>query len=194
MNVDGRLMVERLRQVPVYEEAFKELYGSDVSYGKVLNALSTFVASWNSTDHPYLDFLDGSQSTFSPEAKAGLELFQGKAGCARCHRRGTAFRRRNARPWGARKPGNLQRTLAARHLPPLLPLAGLGRLCLHSVRSRPVRPHIRRIRQGKGFERRHCSKPPVPPHTCTTESSPPWKMSCASTTRAVLSTTTSIRF
>ena len=85
MNVDGRLMVERLRQVPVYEEAFKELYGSDVSYGKVLNAMSTFVASRNSTDHPYLTFLDGSQSALSPEAKAGLELFEGKAGCARCH-------------------------------------------------------------------------------------------------------------
>ena len=85
MNVDGRLMVERLRQVPLYEEAFKGLYGSDVSYGKVLNALSTFVASRNSTDHPYLGFLDGSQSTFSPEAKAGLDLFEGKAGCARCH-------------------------------------------------------------------------------------------------------------
>ena len=85
MNVDGRLMVERLRQVPVYEEAFKELYGSDVSYGKVLNALSTFVASRNSTDHPYLDFVDGSQSALSPEEKAGLELFEGKAGCARCH-------------------------------------------------------------------------------------------------------------
>ena len=85
MNVDGRLMVERLRQVPVYEEAFRQLYGSDVSYGKVLNALSTFVASRNSADHPYLDFLGGSMSALSPEARAGLELFEGKAGCAQCH-------------------------------------------------------------------------------------------------------------
>ena len=85
MNVDGRLMVERLRQVPVYEEAFQDLYGSDVSYGKVLNALSAFVSSRNSTDHPYLDYVGGSTSALSPEAKAGLELFEGKAGCAQCH-------------------------------------------------------------------------------------------------------------
>ncbi len=85
MNVDGRLMVERLRQVPVYEQAFRDLYGSDVSYGKVLNALSAFVSTRNSADHPYLDFVNGSESALSPEAKAGLKLFDGKAGCAQCH-------------------------------------------------------------------------------------------------------------
>ena len=85
MNVDGRLMVERLRQVPVYEQAFQELYGSDVSYGKVLNALSAFVSTRNSADHPYLDFVNGSESALSPEARKGLELFEGKAGCAQCH-------------------------------------------------------------------------------------------------------------
>ena len=85
MNVDGRLLVERLRQVPEYEAAFRELYGGEVSYGKVLGALSTFVASLNSGNHPYLRFLDGDRSALSPDAKAGLELFEGKAGCARCH-------------------------------------------------------------------------------------------------------------
>ena len=85
MNVDGRLMVERLRQVPVYEVAFQELYGGDVPYGRVLKALSAFVGTLNSGNHPYLRFLDGDQSALDARAKSGLELFQGWAGCAQCH-------------------------------------------------------------------------------------------------------------
>ena len=85
MNVDGRLLVERMRQVPDYEAAFQEHYGSDVSYGKILNALSTYVSSRNSVNHPYQGFLDGDADALSPEAKAGLELFEGKAGCVQCH-------------------------------------------------------------------------------------------------------------
>ncbi len=85
MNVDGRLLVERLRQVPVYVEGFRGLYGSDVSYGKALNALSAFVSSRNSANHPYLSFLEGDGSALDSEQRAGLELFEGKAGCAACH-------------------------------------------------------------------------------------------------------------
>ena len=85
MNVDGRLMVERLRQVPVYEAAFQEMYGSEVSYGKVLKALSSLVSSLNSGNHPYLSFREGGQAALDSGAKAGLELFDGRAGCARCH-------------------------------------------------------------------------------------------------------------
>ena len=85
MNVDGRLLVERLRQVPAYEAAFREHYGSDPSYGRVLNALSAYVSSLNSVNHPYLRFLDGEADALSPGARAGLELFEGDTGCARCH-------------------------------------------------------------------------------------------------------------
>ena len=85
MNIDGRLLVERMKQTPVYEEAFQRLYGSEVSYGKVLNALSSFVSSRNSVNHPYLRYLEGDESALDSQQQAGLELFQGKAGCAACH-------------------------------------------------------------------------------------------------------------
>ena len=64
MNVDGRLMVERLRQ---------------------LSALAAFVGPLASEDHPYQRYLDGDSSALSPQARAGLRLFAGKAGCAQCH-------------------------------------------------------------------------------------------------------------
>ena len=85
MNVDGRLLVERMRQVPDYEAAFQEHYGSDVSYGKILNALSAYVSSRNSVNHPYLRFMNGETDALGPNARAGLELFEGKAGCVQCH-------------------------------------------------------------------------------------------------------------
>lgn len=85
LNIDGGLLVERLRQVPEYEEGFKAVFKAEVSYGRVLRALATFVRSLRSQDHPYLRYLEGDASALSPQAKAGLELFQGKAGCARCH-------------------------------------------------------------------------------------------------------------
>ncbi len=85
MNVDGRLLIERMRQVPDYEAAFREHYGSDVSYGKILNALSAYVSSRNSVNHPYLRFVNGETDALGPDARAGLELFEGKAGCVQCH-------------------------------------------------------------------------------------------------------------
>lgn len=85
MNVDGLLLVERLRQVPGYEAGFKELYGSEVNYGKILNAISEYVATMESKDHPYLKYRAGDRSALSPQAKAGLDLFEGQAGCSSCH-------------------------------------------------------------------------------------------------------------
>ena len=85
MNLDGRLLIERLRQVPEYEQAFTDLYGNDVSYGKVLDSLSAFLDTLISEDHPYLKHLDGATSALSKEARAGLDLFKGKAGCSACH-------------------------------------------------------------------------------------------------------------
>ncbi len=85
MNLDGRLLVERMRQVPEYEEAFEDLYGSEVSYGKVLDALGAFLRTLNSGDHPFLRYREGDADALSAQARAGLELFEGKAGCAQCH-------------------------------------------------------------------------------------------------------------
>lgn len=85
MAMDGRLMVQRLIQVPAYAELFQEIYGDEPSFGKVLDALAAYVASLNSASTPYDRFLDGDRDALSEEATAGLALFRGKAGCARCH-------------------------------------------------------------------------------------------------------------
>jgi cytochrome c peroxidase len=69
----------------VYAESFERLFGSEVSYGKILNSLAAFIATLESTDNPYIDFKAGDDSALSAQEQAGLALFEGKAGCSACH-------------------------------------------------------------------------------------------------------------
>lgn len=86
MNMDGRLLVERMRQVPEYEQAFVDIFGSEVSYGRVLNTIATYLQTLESTDeNPYVGVINGDDSGLNQQARRGLALFEGKAGCVQCH-------------------------------------------------------------------------------------------------------------
>lgn len=85
MSMDGRLMVERLNQTPAYVAAFEEAFGGGPSFGRVLNALAGYTRSLVSGPSPYDGFTGGDTAALSSQASAGLELFNGKAGCAACH-------------------------------------------------------------------------------------------------------------
>ncbi|MBI4787300.1 MAG: c-type cytochrome [Chloroflexi bacterium] len=84
-QADGRLVVERLKQVPEYVQLFKDAYGAGPSFGRMVDAVSAYVLSLNSSASAYDKFLAGDASALSTDAKAGLGLFNGKAGCAKCH-------------------------------------------------------------------------------------------------------------
>lgn len=84
-QADGRLVIERLRQVPEYEQGFKSAFGGEPTYGRILDAVAAFVSSLQSTDVPFDNFLNGDSTAISDAAKRGLELFGGKAGCLQCH-------------------------------------------------------------------------------------------------------------
>ncbi len=85
MNTDGRLMVERVKQVPEYVQLFQDAYGSNPSFGGILKAITAYVQSLNSGMSAYDAYLGGDEGAISEAAIAGLELFEGKAGCASCH-------------------------------------------------------------------------------------------------------------
>lgn len=85
MNIDGRLMFERLKQVPEYNAAFQEAFGGEPTFGRVLNAITAYVQTLNSPAGPYDAALAGDTSGFDAEQLAGYELFTGKAGCSDCH-------------------------------------------------------------------------------------------------------------
>ncbi|MCR9199576.1 MAG: c-type cytochrome [Planctomycetaceae bacterium] len=84
-QADGRLVIERLRQVPAYEREFREAFGGEPTYGRILNAVSAFLKTLRSRDVPFDRFLNGQTDAISEPAQRGLKLFRGKAACITCH-------------------------------------------------------------------------------------------------------------
>jgi cytochrome c peroxidase len=79
MNMDMRLMQERLKQDPVYVKMFKEAGYGEPSNGAVRKAIPEYLKTLISRGAPF------DTGKMSDAAKAGFELFKGKAGCAQCH-------------------------------------------------------------------------------------------------------------
>lgn len=85
-NLDGALAEERLAQIPDYVERFNSVFGTD--YPKMddaLRAVATYQRTINSVNVPFDRFVEGEEDAISDAAKAGFELFTGKAGCIACH-------------------------------------------------------------------------------------------------------------
>jgi len=64
------------------DEAAKRV-GIDVA--TLQRALATYVRTILSGDSPYDRYIQGDRGALTPEQKAGLQLFRGKAECASCH-------------------------------------------------------------------------------------------------------------
>lgn len=79
LNLDMRLLHERMKQDPVYVRMCQEVYGGECSSGKARKALVAFLETLVSTQTPF------DQGGLSDLAKRGQSLFTGKAGCIRCH-------------------------------------------------------------------------------------------------------------
>lgn len=79
MNLDGRLMLERLKQVPFYVEQFQTSLGQEPSFGGTLKAIAAFQRTLVSGPSPF------DTGNLSAASSRGQALFEGKAGCAGCH-------------------------------------------------------------------------------------------------------------
>ena len=85
MAGDGRIMHQRLKNLPKYVEMFKKVYNDEPSFNRILKAISAFERSLVSRNVPFDRYVQGDQAAISAKAKKGLELFKGKAGCIQCH-------------------------------------------------------------------------------------------------------------
>lgn len=85
MNMDSRLMQERLKQVPEYVAMWQKFRKDDINGMRVYGVVGEFVKSVVSRNAPIDRFLKGDPSALSAEAKEGYELFKGKANCVACH-------------------------------------------------------------------------------------------------------------
>jgi len=79
MNLDMRLMQERIKQDPVYVEMFKAAGYGEPSNGSVRKAIPEYLKTLISKGAPF------DTDTMSDSAKRGQALFEGKAGCTTCH-------------------------------------------------------------------------------------------------------------
>ncbi len=79
MNMDMRLMQERVKQDPVYVEMFKTAGYGEPSNGSVRKAIPEYLKTLTSRGSAF------DKGEMSDAAKSGFELFKGKAGCAQCH-------------------------------------------------------------------------------------------------------------
>lgn len=85
MNMDSRLAQERLKQVPEYAAMFEAAFGGDPYGGKMYGAIGEYLKTIRTENAPFDAYLKGDDSALSDQAKRGMELFAGKAGCISCH-------------------------------------------------------------------------------------------------------------
>ncbi|MCH7593825.1 MAG: cytochrome-c peroxidase, partial [Chloroflexi bacterium] len=77
---------ERLRQVPEYVEGFNAVFGTEwPNLQDAWRAIAAFERALVQTDTPFDRYMRGDESALSEDARAGLELFRGKAECIQCH-------------------------------------------------------------------------------------------------------------
>jgi cytochrome c peroxidase len=86
MNMDSRLMQERLKQVPEYHALWQKWRPNDDINGmRVFNVIGEFIKSLETTNAPFDKFKKGDESALTAEQKEGYALFKGKANCVSCH-------------------------------------------------------------------------------------------------------------
>ena len=79
MNMDMRLMQERVKQDPIYVKMFKEAGYGEPSNGSIRKAIPEYLKTLTSRGSAF------DSGAMSDAAQRGFELFKGKAGCAQCH-------------------------------------------------------------------------------------------------------------
>jgi len=87
-NGDGSLMEMRLRFVPEYVEAFRDVFGTRWPHvSQAWQAIAAYQRTivTDAAKVPFDRYLAGDEGALSDAAKRGMDLFSGKAGCIACH-------------------------------------------------------------------------------------------------------------
>ncbi len=78
-------VVEVVRGVPEYREAFQNVFGREPSIDDIVAAIATFERTVISGNSAFDRFQAGDKSALSESAQRGWELWNGKARCNTCH-------------------------------------------------------------------------------------------------------------
>lgn len=87
MNADGRLIQERIRQIPELLSLWREAFGAQSQpYGpQLFVAIAEFLKTLDGGDTPIDRVLRGDKVVLPTQVREGMALFSGKGQCIRCH-------------------------------------------------------------------------------------------------------------
>jgi len=84
-NRTDETLVAKLGAIPIYQEQHRKIFGRDLDADGVAQAIAAYVRTILSGNSPYDRFNAGDTKAMSVSAQRGRVLFEGKAGCVRCH-------------------------------------------------------------------------------------------------------------
>jgi cytochrome c peroxidase len=85
MNQNLDFLEEELRSVPEYVEAFRKVFGGEITRERIAMAIAAFERTLIPRNAPIDRFLNGDKTALSEKARKGYEIFTGKGRCAECH-------------------------------------------------------------------------------------------------------------
>jgi cytochrome c peroxidase len=85
MNLNLDYLEEKLRVVPEYVDAFRKVFGGDITRERVAMSIAAFERTLVSVDAPIDRYLKGDLAALSEDAKKGFDIFTGKGKCTECH-------------------------------------------------------------------------------------------------------------
>ena len=86
MNQNLDELEKELNAIPGYVKQFRAVFGTDVNRQGIAKALAAFERTLVSSPSSFDRYLAGDKQALTDEAKQGMALFLGDAGCVRCHR------------------------------------------------------------------------------------------------------------
>lgn len=85
MNQPIETLIEELEAATGYRERFLKVFDTGVSRDGIAKALAAYQRSLVSQESDFDRYMKGDRQALSAAAKRCLELFDGEAGCVRCH-------------------------------------------------------------------------------------------------------------
>lgn len=85
MNQNLSKLESELNAIPGYVKQFKKVFGTKVTHDGIAKALAAFQRTLVTGPSAYDRYVAGEEKALSNEAKRGMDLFFGEAGCSECH-------------------------------------------------------------------------------------------------------------
>ncbi|MGR3310933.1 MAG: cytochrome-c peroxidase [Candidatus Brocadiales bacterium] len=85
MHEDLSKLVAELNAIPAYAMQSKAIFGTEITPEVIAKSIAAFERTVISTNSPFDKYMEEDKTAMSESAIRGMELFNGKARCIRCH-------------------------------------------------------------------------------------------------------------